>query len=351
VRAAVDRLGLASHGRVAKIQVRHVKKTDLGRAREVLELAFSDWFERQIGTRPRQVFGGAQYVHHRWLMEPWGCFVAEEDGAKIVGVALAACWGAVGVVGPVAVLTNYQNQGIAQQLLLAVDQFFDENRTVLQGAVTFPTSPKHLRLYHGLGYRPKGLALVMSRALERRDGSLPAAPRAAAVKAPKQAAPLTMRRYSTLDEARKKATLARIHRITTAICRGLDLGKEIEIVDGLALGDTFLLERGRDLVGFAVAHVPGVSEAPAGALYVKFLAIDPGQKRPELLDQFVGAVEDFAADAGHGRVILPVYARYHAAYSTLMRCGYRIDMAMVRLERGKQEDYEDPTHLVLDDWR
>src|SRR5436189_2296357 len=25
---------------------------------------------RQLGTRPRQAFGGAQYVHHRWLMEP-----------------------------------------------------------------------------------------------------------------------------------------------------------------------------------------------------------------------------------------------------------------------------------------
>ena len=48
-------------------------------------------------------------------------------------------------------------------------------------------------------------------------------------------------------------------------------------MDGLALGDTLLLERERDIVGLAVYHVPGVSEAPAGALYVKFLALDrPG---------------------------------------------------------------------------
>ena len=349
MRATVDRAGLDSHGRAAKIQVRRIKKTDLGKSREVIELAFSDWFERQIGTRPRQVFGGAQYVHHRWLMEPWGCFVAEEDGTKIVGVALAACWGVVGVVGPLAVLTNYQNQGIAQQLLAAVDEFFDENKTAVQGAVTYPTSPKHLRLYHGFGYHPKGLALVMSRPLDRRNGVGP--PPAAVSKAPKQVAALTMRRYSTLEEARKKATLARIHRITNAICRGLDLAKEIEIVDGLALGDTLLLERGRDLVGFAIAHVPGVSEAPAGALYVKFLAMDPAQKRADLLEQFVAAVEEYAADAGQTRVILPVYVRYHAAYSTLVRCGYQIDTTMVRLQRGKQEDYEDPTHLVLDDWR
>ena len=88
-----------------------------------------------------------------------------------------------------------------------------------------------------------------------------------------------------------------------------------------------------------------------GALYVKFLAVDPAQKRPEHLEQFVAALEDLAADAGLSRLILPVYLRYYAAYSTLVRCGYQIDMTMVRMQRGKQEDYEDPTHLVLDDWR
>lgn len=361
MRAIVDRAGLESQGRASKVQIRRIKKGDLARAREVLELAFSDWFERQIGTRPRQVFGGAQYVHHRWLMEPWGCFVAEEDGAKIVGMAIAAVWGSVGVAGPVAVLTNYQNQGIGRELLRAVDGFFEENRTAIQGVVTSPTSAKHLALYHSLGYRPKSLVALTSRALDRRpDGSAGPGHRASAA-APKasvpaaKAPPLGLRRFSTLDETRKTAVLARCHRIAGAICRGLDLTKEIEIVDGLALGDTLLLERGRDVIGFAVVHggggVPGVSEAPAGSLSVKFLAIDPAHKRVEHLEHFVRAIEEVAAEAGLGRVILPVYLCYFAAYSTLVKCGYQVDVTMIRMHRGKQEDYEDPTHLVLDDWR
>jgi len=156
---------------------------------------------------------------------------------------------------------------------------------------------------------------------------------------------------STLEEAKKKASLARFHKITNGICRGLDVAKEVEIVDGLALGDTLLLERGRDLIGFAVVHTPGVSEAPTGALYVKYLAIDPVHKRVEHLEQFVAAVEDFGHDLGVQRVIVPVYLRYWLAYSTLVRCGYQTDFTMVRMQKGKQEDYEDPTHLVLDDWR
>jgi predicted N-acetyltransferase YhbS len=344
VRATVDRAGLDPQGRLPKVQIRRVRKGDLSKIRDVMEQTFGDFLERQLGTRPRQAFGGAQYVHHRWLMEPWGCFVAEEDGSKIVGAALAVTWGTVGVLGPVAVLTNYHNQTIGQQLIRAAQDFFDENKATLHGCVTYPTSPKHLFLYHKFGYRPKHLTAIMSRTIDRGAARVPAAPKPGK-------APLVARRFSTLEEAKKKAALARIHRITNAVCRGMDLAKEIEIVDGLALGDTLLLERGRDVIGFAICHSPGVSEAPAGALYVKFLAIDPPQRKPEHLEQFVTIVEGLGQELGVQRVILPVYARYWAAYNVLIQCGYQIDFTMIRMQRGKQEDYENPADLVLDDWR
>ena len=349
MRATVDRAGLDPQGRLPKVQIRRVRKGDLSKIRDVMEQTFGDFLERQLGTRPRQAFGGAQYVHHRWLMEPWGCFVAEEDSSKIVGAALAVTWGTVGILGPVAVLTHYHNQTIGQQLIRAAQDFFDENKATLHGCVTYPTSPKHLYLYHKFGYRPKQLTAIMSRAIDR--GPARVSPLAAKAGAAVAKAALTMRRFSTLEEAKKKAALLRIHKITNAVCRGLDLAKEIEIVDGLALGDTVLLERGRDLIGFAICHSPGVSEAPAGALYVKYLAIDPPHRKPEHLEQFVTLIEGLGQELGVQRVILPVYARYWAAYNVLVQCGYQIDFTMVRMQRGKAEDYEDPTDLVLDDWR
>jgi ribosomal protein S18 acetylase RimI-like enzyme len=347
VRATVDRPGLDSHGRSSRVQVRRIRKGDLSRTRDVLEQTFADFFERQLGTRPRQAFGGAQYVHHRWLMEPWGCFVAEEDGGRILGVALAVTWGTVGLIGPIAVLSNHQNQGIGGQLIDAVEGFFRENKTALQGLVTYPTSPKHLALCHKFGYKPKSLMAVMSRTVDRDPARPPVATKPARPQ-------LTARKFSTLEEARKKTALARVNRIAGGICRGMDLSKEVEIVDGLALGDTLLLERERDIVGFAVYHVPGVSEAPGGALYVKFLAIDPPGRRPEhpeQLELFVTALEEVALELGLARVILPVYLAYWLAYSTLVRCGYHVDFTMLRMQKGKSEGYEDEAHLVLDDWR
>ncbi len=70
-----------------------------------------------------------------------------------------------------------------------------------------------------------------------------------------------------------------------------------------------------------------------------------------MLEHFVGALEEVALELGLTRVILPVYLRYWLAYSTLVRCGYQIDSTLVRMQKGKGEDYEDESHLVLDDWR
>jgi predicted N-acetyltransferase YhbS len=342
MRATVDRPGLDSQGRSPLIKIRRVRKGDLSKVRDVMEQAFGDFFERQVGTRPRQVFGGAQYVHHRWLMEPWGCFVAEEGDGKIVGAAVAVMWGTIGLVGPMAVLTNYQNQDIGQQLLTACQGFFDENKATLQGVCTYPYSPKHLILYQKFGYRPKGLVVITGKPLDRRE----------IVHATRNAKPgLTVRRYSTLEEAKKKQAMQKIRRMTNAFWRGMDLGKEVEIVDGLTLGDTLLLEKGREVIGFAVCHLPPNSEAPHGCAYVKFLAIDSRQKKPEHLHALLGAVEEMAGAAQLQRVVAPAYTYYWTAYQTLLERGYHVDFTMVRMKRGKQEDYEDPSDLVLDDWR
>ncbi len=167
MRATVDRPGLDSQGRSPLIKIRRVRKGDLSKVRDVIEQAFGDFFERQVGTRPRQVFGGAQYVHHRWLMEPWGCFVAEEGDGKIVGAAVAVMWGTVGVIGPVAVLTHYQNQDIGQQLLDRLPGVLRREQGHAAGRGTYPYSPKHLIFYQKFGYKPKGLVVVTSKALDR----------------------------------------------------------------------------------------------------------------------------------------------------------------------------------------
>jgi len=162
---------------------------------------------------------------------------------------------------------------------------------------------------------------------------------------------LAVRRYSTLEEARKKQVMLKIRRITNALWRGLDVAKEIEIVEGLTLGDTLLLEKGREVIGYAVCHLPPNSEAPHGSAYVKLLAIDSRHRKPEHLEALLAGVEELAAAGQLQRVVVPAYTYYWTAYQTLLERGYHVDFTMVRMKRGKQEDYEDASDLVLDDWR
>ena len=58
-----------------------------------------------------------------------------------------------------------------------------------------------------------------------------------------------------------------------------------------------------------------------------------------------------AAAAQLGQVVAPAYTYYWTAYQVLLERGYHVDFTMVRMKRGKQEDYEDGSDLVLDDWR
>ncbi len=163
---------------------------------------------------------------------------------------------------------------------------------------------------------------------------------------------LAVRRYSSLEEARKKPAMLKFRRITNGVWRGMDVGKEVEIVDGLALGDTLLLEKGRELIGFAIVHMPPNSEAPHGAAYIKFLAIDSRHRNPEQPARPAGGRGGHGASAAQlNQVVAPVYTYYWTAYQVLLERGYRVDFTMVRMKRGKQEDYEAGSGLVLDDWR
>jgi ribosomal protein S18 acetylase RimI-like enzyme len=242
----------------------------------------------------------------------------------------------------VAVLTPYQNQKVAQQLVRAAQGFFYENRVTLQGVVTFPYSPKHLVLYQKFDFKPRALVAITARSLERREP----APPAKLVRGMPE-----IRRFSTYEESKKKGLLGRLKALTGRIYRGLDLTKEIEIVDGLALGDTLVLEKDGGVLGFAICHTPGVSEAPQGALYVKYLAIDPARRRPEHFVQLLGACEEFGVSVTCQRIIAPVYTGYWRAYQTMLASGYHVDMLMLRMKRGKNDDYEREEDFVLDDWR
>ncbi len=336
MRATVDRPGLDSQGRSPLIKIRRVRKGDLSKVRDVIEQAFADFFERQMGTRPRQVFGGAQYVHHRWLMEPWGCFVAEEGDGKIVGAAVAVMWGTRRprrAGRGAAELPEPGHRAAAPHRLSGLLRREQGDPAGARHLSEQPQAPDLLPEVRLPAAGPGG---------DHRQDARPARDRRGAREA-RPSRRLSVRRYSTLEEAKKKAAILKLRRITNGVWRGLDVGKEVEIVDGLALGDTLLLEKGREVIGFAICHTPGVSEAPHGSA----LREVPGHRRAP--PQAREPARPARRRGGHRPRRCSSSAWWRPPTPTTgprtRRCSsaaITIDFTMVRMKRGKQDRRRGP---------
>jgi hypothetical protein len=198
---------------------------------------------------------------------------------------------------------------------------------------TFPHSPKHIALYQKYGFWPHSLTAVLSKPVERRSGAFPFA------------------RYSRIPQGEQAMILARCSQLTGAIFPGLDVAREIRIVDERRLGDTILIGESDALEGFAVVHVGPGSEAQPGTAYVKFGAVHPGNSALGAFDRLLSAAEALAADAGARDLVAGVNTARHPAYCMMLERGFRIFLTGLAMLRPNGVGYNRPDCFVLDDWR
>lgn len=141
----------------AKIDVKTMPETRevLVEADRIAKIAFGDYLNRP----PDAVWGDASYLSRGWRAPPgvssarkWqyralGVYV---DG-KLVGLNYITVWGRYGYFGPLAILPEYQGNGLAIRLLDATESVFSDAGVTAPGLYTFPNSPKHLHLYGKFG--------------------------------------------------------------------------------------------------------------------------------------------------------------------------------------------------------
>ena len=206
--------------------IRPLTEGDLATARRICSTAFGTFLG---APEPESFWGDRDYVYGRFGSEHVASFAAELDG-ELVGSNFATRWGSVGFFGPITVRPDRQGQGIAKQLLEAVNTQLNEWSVRHAGLFTFPHSALHLGLYQKFGFHARFLTAIMA-APARRGGAAG-----------------SWARYSELAEADRRE-------VTEALYEGLDLGGEIRTVAARGLGDTLLLWAGTSrLVGFAVCH-------------------------------------------------------------------------------------------------
>ncbi len=311
------------------VEIRPLGERDLPEADRIFRLAFGTF----LGLPdPMSFMGDADLVRTRWRAAPAATFGAYIDDT-LVGSNFAANWGSFGYFGPLTVRPDLWDRGIARRLLAATMDLFAQWGTRQAALFTFPNSPKHIGLYQKFGFWPQFLTPVMSKPVGR----------------PTAAGPWST--YAAVPVQARPACLTACRTLTEAIYPGLDVQAEIEAVARQQLGDTVLLHDGTDLVALAICHLGTGSEAGAGAAFIKFGAVRPGDGAAPYFDQLLSACETLAAARGLEQLVAGINTARHEAYRMMLARGFRTLLEGVAMQRHNEPGYNLADRFVIDDWR
>jgi GNAT superfamily N-acetyltransferase len=313
--------------KVSQIHVGPIRESELEGAGRIVRVAFGTF----LGLPNTLDFmGDRDLMTPRWRSSHVKV-IAARDGSRLIGSNVATRWGSFGFFGPLTVLPEYWDRGVAQKLLAATMTIFDRWGVRHTGLYTFPHSAKHIGLYQKFGYWPRYLTAIMTLTPEA-DSSLPG----------------TL--LSGLTKGRREQAVESCRKLTHKIDKGLDLTGEIQAVLAQRTGDVVLTYTRAALDGFAVClNGPG-SEGGAKTCYVKFGAARGGAGAGERFDKLLGACEGFAASRG-ASIEAGVNLAREDAYRRMRARGYRVISQGVAMQRPHAAGFNRADAYVIDDWR
>lgn len=208
------------------IKVGLLKQSELQEADRIVRLAFGTF----LGLpNPLDFMGDRNLMVPRWRSTHVKVIAAREGG-RLIGSNIATRWGSFGFFGPLTVLPEYWDRGVAQRLLEATMTIFDGWGLRHTGLFTFPQSAKHVSLYQ-----------------KSRTPEANPAPQAKRADAPALLSAFTKSAHEQAIQACGKLT----HKID----KGLNLAGEIRAVLAQRTGDVVLTYTRGVLDAFAVCLI------------------------------------------------------------------------------------------------
>jgi GNAT superfamily N-acetyltransferase len=315
------------------IKVNLLKQTELEEAHRILRLAFGTFLGM---PDPLEFMGDRNLIAPRFH-SPHVKVLAARDNGRLIGTNVVTRWGSFGFFGPLTVLPQFWDRGVAQQLLERTMAIFDRWGMQHTGLFTFAQSAKHVGLYQKLGYWPQYLTAIMMRSPD-------------ANKTPKANSSHEPALLSTFKKRERDQTIAACKRLTGQIKKGLDLSDEILAALAQRTGDVVLTHSRSVLDGFAVCLIGPGSEGGEETCYVKFGAARDGAGAGTRFDTLLDACETFAFSRG-ATVEAGMNLAREDAYRRMRSHGYRVASQGVAMQRPHAEGFNRPGAYVIDDWR
>jgi GNAT superfamily N-acetyltransferase len=305
-----------------------LKPAELEEAHRIVRLAFGTFLGM---PNPLDFMGDRDFMTPRYRSAHVKVIAAREDG-RLIGTNVVTRWGSFGFFGPLTVLPEYWNRGVAQRLLEATMTIFERWGVRHTGLYTFANSAKHVGLYQKFGYWPRYLTAIMTRTPEAKGAEAPVL-------------------LSELPRAPRAQAIAACGGLTHKLDKGLDLTGEIQAVLAQRTGDVVLTAtKGGVLNAFAVClNGPG-SEGGGKTCYIKFGAARGGADAGERFDKLLDACDAFAASRG-ATLEAGVNLAREDACRRMRAHGYRAVTNGVAMQRPHGEGFNRADAYVIDDWR
>lgn len=302
-----------------------LQKSELAEAHRIMCLAFGTFLNL---PDPMSFMGDRNFIAPRFHAKHTKLLAARIDD-RLVGVNVATRWGSFAFFGPLVVLPEFWDKGVAQSLLQQTVKLFDHWGVRFSGLYTFANSAKHVGLYQKFGFWPAYLTAILTRTPESNTGS--------------QDPPALL---STLHRTQREQCILACAKITNRIEKGLDLTQEIRGVLAQHTGDIVLAQTRGVVDGFAVCLTGAGTEGGSKTCYIKFAAA----RNHDSFDRLLAGCEAFAAAGG-----LTIEAGINLAREDAYRCmrdrGYRSVTQGVAMLRPHVAGYNRADAYVIDDWR
>ncbi len=309
------------------IQVGPLQEGELEEADRIVRLAFGTF----IGLpNPLDFMGDRDFMTPRWRSAHVKVLAARADG-RLIGSNVATRWGSFGFFGPLTVLPEYWDRGVAVRLLEATMKIFDRWGLRHSGLFTFPQSAKHVGLYQKFGYWPRYLTALMT-----------CTPQASHAQEPVL--------LSAFPRSRREQAIEACRKLTDRIDKGLDLSSEIRATLAQRVGEIVLTYTRGTLDGFAVCMNGPGSEGGVKTCYIKFGSARGGAGAGDHFDKLLEACDALALSRGVTLEAGMSLAR-EDAYRRMRAHGYRATVQGVAMQRPNAGGFNRGDAYVIDDWR
>jgi GNAT superfamily N-acetyltransferase len=310
------------------IHIGTLHEKELPEAHRIMRLAFGTF----LGLPdPLAFLGDRNFIAPRFHAMNTRVIAARLEN-RLMGVSVATRWGSFAFLGPVAVLPEFWNRGVAQRLIRPAIRAFEKWEARQSGLFTFPASSGHIALYQKFGFWPRFLTAIMGRAPEP-DPAL---------------GPPTL--LTQLPSAQQEAILDNCSRLAGRIEKGLDLTAEIRALLAQKSGDVVLTHTNDVLDGFALCVTGASSEGGSKTCYVKFAAVRPGSTADTRFTRLLQAIDAFAAPRALA-IEAGVNLACEPAFRAMQAHGFRLERQGVCMVSPNAPGFCRPDAWVIADLR